>query len=102
VEPAVVDIGDSVRVTVDLVNPSAEPSHALVDIVVHFVKANGSTSPKVFKGGERSLQPGDKSKVSKLISVAQFSTRTHYPGSHIVEIQINGRLEPGGSFEIRG
>ena len=101
VEPAEVDIGDSVRVTVDLVNPSAEPSNALVDIVVHFVKANGLTSPKVFKGGERSLQPGDRAKVSKLISVAQFSTRKHYPGTHRVEIQINGRLEPGGSFEIQ-
>jgi 3-methyladenine DNA glycosylase AlkC len=102
VEPTEVDIGDSVRVTVDLVNPSAEPSNALVDIVVHFVKANGSLGPKVFKGGERTLQPGDRAVVSKLISVAQFSTRTHYPGVHIVEVQINGRLEPGGSFEIRG
>jgi 3-methyladenine DNA glycosylase AlkC len=101
VEPTEVDIGDSVRVTVDLVNPSAEPSNALVDIVVHFVKANGSLGPKVFKGGERSLQPGDRAKVSKLISVAQLSTRKHYPGTHRVVIQINGRIEPGGTFEIR-
>jgi 3-methyladenine DNA glycosylase AlkC len=101
VTPEVVRIGESVRITVDLVNSSDRPSEALVDILVHFVKANGSTSPKVFKGGERSLQPGDRAVVSKLISVAQFSTRTHYPGVHIVEIQINGRIEPGGSFEIR-
>jgi 3-methyladenine DNA glycosylase AlkC len=102
VAPEVVSIGESVRVTVDLVNPSDQPSEALVDIVVHFVKANGSTSPKVFKGGERSLRPGARAVVSKLISVAQFSTRTHYRGIHIVEIQINGRRKPGGSFEIRG
>jgi 3-methyladenine DNA glycosylase AlkC len=100
VSPSSVHIGDSVRVTIDLVNPSDEPSEALVDIIVHFVKANGSTSPKVFKGGERSMRPGSRAVVSKLISVAQFSTRTHYPGTHIVEIQINGRLEPGGVFEI--
>jgi len=101
VTPEVVNIGDSVRVTIDLVNPSDRPGEALIDIVVHFVKANGSTSPKVFKGGERSLQPGGSAAVSKLISVAQFSTRTHYPGVHVVEIQINGRRERGGSFEIR-
>jgi 3-methyladenine DNA glycosylase AlkC len=102
VTPEVVSIGESVRITIELVNPSDQPSEALVDIVVHFVKANGSTSPKVFKGGERSLSPGGSATVSKLISVAQFSTRTHYPGTHIVEIQINGQREPGGSFEIRG
>jgi hypothetical protein len=101
VTPEVVSIGESVRITVELSNPSDEPSNALVDIIVHFVKANGSTSPKVFKGGERSLQPGDTAVISKLISVAQFSTRTHYPGTHRVEIQINGQLEEGGSFEIR-
>ena len=101
VEPEAVDIGDSIRITVDLVNPSDQSSEALIDIVVHFVKANGSTSPKVFKGGERSLQPGGRAVVSKRISVAQLSTRTHYPGVHIVEVQISGRREPGGSFEIR-
>jgi hypothetical protein len=100
--PEVVGIGESVRITVELGNPSDQPSEAIVDIVVHFVKANGSTSPKVFKGGERSLSPGGSAVVSKLISVAQFSTRTHYPGTHIVEIQINGQREPGGMFEIRG
>ena len=101
VTPEVVSIGESVRITVELSNPSDEPGNALVDIIVHFVKANGSSSPKVFKGGERSLQPGDRAVVSKLISVAQFSTRTHYPGTHRVEIQVNGRLEEGGTFEIR-
>jgi 3-methyladenine DNA glycosylase AlkC len=101
VTPEVVSIGESVRITVELSNPSDEPGNALVDIIVYFVKANGSTSPKVFKGGERSLHPGHTAVVSKLISVAQFSTRTHYPGTHRVEIQINGRLEEGGIFEIR-
>jgi 3-methyladenine DNA glycosylase AlkC len=102
VTPGVVDIGDSVRVTIELSNPSDTASEALVDIVVHFVKANGSANPKVFKGGERSLPPGGTATISKLISVAQLSTRTHYPGTHTVEIQINGKLEPGGTFEIRG
>ena len=102
IAPSEVDLGESVRITIDLLNTSNQPSEALVDIVVHFVKANGSTNPKVFKGGERSLAPGGTAIVSKLISVAQFSTRTHYPGMHIVEVQINGRREPGGSFEIGG
>ncbi len=101
IEPAEVEIGASVRITVDLENPSEEPGVALVDLVVHFVKANGSTSPKVFKGGERVVAPGKTATVTKSVSVAQHTTRTHYPGHHRVDIQINGTILPGGAFELR-
>ena len=73
---------------------------ALVDFIVHFVKANGTMSPKVFKGGERSVAAGASTRVSKLVSLAQHSTRTHYPGIHTVDVQINGKAHPGGSFVI--
>lgn len=99
VEPADVVIGESVRITVDLANPSSERSDVLVDLVVHFVNANGSTSRKVFKGGERSLPPGGTATVSKTVSVAR--TRTHYPGLHLVEVQLNGTIHPGGEFNVR-
>jgi 3-methyladenine DNA glycosylase AlkC len=98
--PDVVDIGDAVRITIDLFNPTDKPSQALIDVVVHFVKANGATRAKVFKGGERSIAPNGTATVSKRISVAQHTTRKHFPGTHIVEVQINGRIEPGGSFVI--
>jgi hypothetical protein len=32
--------------------------------------------------------------------VAQHSTRKHYPGEHAVEVMINGRVEPVGSFSL--
>jgi len=100
IEPTTVHVGGSVRITADLENPESSQGEALVDFIVHFVKANGASNPKVFKGGERSVPAGGSARVSKLVSVAQHSTRTHYPGVHTVDIQINGTIHPGGEFVI--
>ena len=102
VEPSTVPIGSKVRVEVELTNPGDEQGGALVDLRVHFLKANGSASPKVFKGGERSLEPNEVAVIRKSISLAQHSTRKHYPGIHEIEVQINGSLVPGGRFEVVG
>lgn len=93
-------IGDSVRITVDVENPDEDPHGALVDVVVDFVKANGSTSPKVFRGAERLLAAGERMTVTKTVSLRQQSTRTHYPGLHPVAVQLNGRRSPGGEFQV--
>jgi len=102
VEPGEVRIGEAVRVKVELVNSGDQPGRALTDLVVHFVKANGLTSPKVFKGGERAVPPGGTAVVGKTISVAQMSTRAHYPGRHRVEVQLNGAVSEGGFFDLLG
>jgi 3-methyladenine DNA glycosylase AlkC len=100
VEPQEVEIGSKVRVEVDLENPSTTEGGGLVDLIVHFVKANGSTSPKVFKGAEVTLAPGEETTVRRTVSVRQHTTRTHYPGRHDVELQLNGRVVEGASFEL--
>lgn len=100
IEPAKLPIGDKVKIEVRIDNPTDQPCTALVDLRVHFVKANGSTSPKVFKGSELSLDAGESSIVRKTISVAQHTTRTHYPGEHTVDIMMNGNACPAGSFII--
>ena len=101
IAPAEVVIGGSITIEVDIENPSGEACGALVDLRVHFVKANGSTSPKVFKGAELQLEPGGAQVVRKTVSVKQHSTRTHYPGSQAVDVMINGRVESIGSFRLR-
>ena len=67
---------------------------------LNFVKASGSTTPKVFKGAELEIPPGETANVRKTISLAQHSTRTHYPGTHPVEVLVNGVAIPIGSFEL--
>jgi 3-methyladenine DNA glycosylase AlkC len=93
-------IGDRVAIEIVVENPSTDPAAALVDVRIHFVKANGSTSSKVFKGAETHLGPGGESIVRVGVSVRQHSTRTHYAGRHEVEALINGVAHPLGSFEL--
>ncbi len=100
-DPEEVEIGGKVQIRIGLVNPSETRTGALVDFRIHFVKANGSTSPKVFKGAERYLGPGERITLRKTVSVAQQSTRTHYPGRHEVEVMLNGRTHPGGHFVLQ-
>jgi 3-methyladenine DNA glycosylase AlkC len=93
-------IGGKVRIAIDLENPEPDVHGALVDLIVHFVKANGSTSAKVFKGGERTLEGHARATVSKTISLQQHTTRRHYSGTHLVEVQLNGTVYPAGKFEL--
>lgn len=102
ISPGEVEIGGRVKVEVTIENPSAEECGALVDLQVHFVKVNGSTAPKVFKGKELVIRAGGQSVIRKTISVAQHSTRTHYAGEHTVDVLVNGSVHPGGSFQLSG
>ncbi len=100
VEPQTVAIGGKVKVALELANPSDDEAGALVDLRVHFVKANGSTSPKVFKGAEPVIAPGEVATVRKTVSLAVHSTRTPYPGTHTVEVLVNGTAHEGVAFEV--
>lgn len=102
IDPDRVAIGGKVRIEIVLTNPGNAAAAGLVDLRVHFVKANGSTSPKVFKGAEVTTAPGETATVRKTVSIAQHSTRTHYPGTHSVEVLLNGMAHDGGSFEVIG
>jgi 3-methyladenine DNA glycosylase AlkC len=101
ITPEVAAIGEKVKFEIEILNPSDHTAGALVDLRVHFVKASGSTSGKVFKGSQLEMGPGQSNTVRKSISLAQQSTRKHYPGMHRLEILLNGVPHPGGTFEVR-
>ena len=100
VTPAVVPIGASVTFTVELANEGSSTERLLVDLRVFFVKANGKPSPKIFKLKELELDPQTSARLTKTISLAQHTTRTHYPGHHRVEVLVNGRASGFGEFDL--
>jgi len=100
IAPAVASIGESVTFTVELANESSTAQQLLVDLRVHFVKANGRPSPKVFALKELEVEPGGSARLTKTISLAQHTTRTHYPGKHRVEVVVNGRVIGSGAFDV--
>jgi hypothetical protein len=38
--------------------------------------------------------------VSKTIALREMTTRRHFPGTHRVEVLINGAAHPAGAFEL--
>jgi 3-methyladenine DNA glycosylase AlkC len=76
------------------------PQDLLVDLAVHFVKANGRTSPKVFKLKRVSLAPGEEVTLSTRVSLAIHTTRKPNVGVHPVDVLVNGVEFPIGSFEV--
>jgi 3-methyladenine DNA glycosylase AlkC len=100
VAPAVAVIGKSVTITVELANERAVTKQLLVELRIHFVKANGRPSPKVFALKALELQPRESARLTKKISLAQHTTRTHYPGQHRVEVLVNGRTSGATLFQV--
>lgn len=99
-EPKRVRIGDRVTVTFELRSTAKKPQDLLVDLIVHFVKASGRSSPKVFKLERLNLEPGRTAKLSTRISLAVHTTRKPCPGRHAVEVLVNGERLPAGQFTV--
>ncbi len=100
VEPARPKLGGQVVVTCTVKNPSRRTQRVIVDLRVHFTKSNGATSPKVFKLATVDLAPGATRALRKTVSLADLTTRKHYPGLHTVELQLNGAVQPLGKFTV--
>ena len=100
VSPARVSKGATVQMSFDLANPTPRAQRLVVDLCVHYIKANGSARPKVFKLRELELGARAVASFSKRLSLKDLTTRKHYPGVHRVEVAVNGRAMPVGKFEL--
>jgi len=100
ITPSQVRVGQSVTVAFELKNALSKPQRVMVDFQIHFVKANGSTTPKVFKLKTIELAPRASVALKKTVSLKPMTTRKHYPGPHRVDILLNGRAKPLGKFEL--
>ncbi|RYZ89859.1 MAG: hypothetical protein EOP06_08710 [Proteobacteria bacterium] len=61
-----------------------------IEAWIHYQKANGKMSPKVFKWKTFELGPTEKVKLTKTHVLRAVTTRVHYEGAHILAIHING------------
>lgn len=100
ITPSKTRIGESVTLHCTLYNPSAQAASALADWRVFYVKANGTLSPKVFKGSTVQIDAHGHGVLEKTLSLRQMSTRTHHPGRHTVEIVLNGHAHSIGHFDL--
>lgn len=100
ITPARAHEGGAVTLSCSVRSVADTTQRLLIDFVVHYVKANGSTRPKVFKLTACDLAAGDQISLRKRLSLAAMTTRQHYAGEHRVELLINGQHLALGSFML--
>jgi 3-methyladenine DNA glycosylase AlkC len=77
---------------------SDEPQNIVVDYIIHYMKANQTTSPKVFKLKKATLPSSGILHFTKSHHLKKVTTRVHYEGIHRIEIQVNGRILERSEF----
>lgn len=93
-------VGEDVGLHVTLRSTAPQPQPLVVDYAVHHVRANGSTSAKVFKGWKLTLEPHAGRTLEKRHSLRPVTTRQLYPGLHQIDLRINGQACASARFEL--
>ncbi len=62
----------------------------IIDYAIHHRKANGSTTPKIFKWKTTTLAPLETLRAKRKHAIKKITTRVYYPGAHLLEIFVNG------------
>jgi len=93
-------LGEALQLDVTLSSTQRRAQSLVIDYAVHHVKANGSTSPKVFKGWRFELAAGETRRLSKRHSLKPVTTRRYHAGAHRVELLVNGRPVAEAAFDL--
>ena len=99
-DPARVAVGGRASIAFELRSKARASQDLLVDVIVHFVKARGKTSPKVFKLKRVPLPPRGRVALKTQVSLALHTTRVPRAGTHTVDVVVNGVASRLGSFEV--
>jgi 3-methyladenine DNA glycosylase AlkC len=101
VAPTRLTLGAPFSLSAKLTSTNRKTQLLAVDYVVHYVKASGSTSAKVFKWKILSLDGAATVSLTKRQTVRDFTTRRHHPGAHRIVLQINGQQLAETRFILR-
>jgi 3-methyladenine DNA glycosylase AlkC len=94
-------LGDRMEFQFRVESEAAKPQKLVVDYLIHFVKANGKLSPKVFKLKTFTLPGKEMVTIEKSHHLKKVTTRVFYAGNHVLEIQVNGRVLEKIGFELK-
>jgi 3-methyladenine DNA glycosylase AlkC len=92
VEPDQIDFGQEVLFSFEILSTSDGEQHLMIDYLVHFLRANGKHSPKVFKLSKKVIKPGERIKIIKKHGIKPITTRKYYPGIQFFQPQVNGHV----------
>lgn len=95
-----VDLPGELGFEFEITNNGPAEARLAVDYAVHYAKANGTLAEKVFKLGTPVLGPGETRTFSKRHAFRQMTTRVHYSGPHVLELQVNGVRYAATEFQV--
>ena len=99
--PSKLKLGEKLFFSFDLVSKKTNDQKLVVDYVIHYRKKSADLAPKVFKLKELTLKPKQRVSFSKSQVFKDFTTRTHTAGTHVVEIQVNGKILHRAEFYLQ-
>lgn len=100
VSPSKIFLGDRLTIRASIISTGSASQKIVADYAVHYVKASGKPSRKVFKLKTLDLIPGDRVLLSISQTVKDFTTRKHFAGWHKVDLMLNGETMAEGGFEL--
>jgi len=95
-----VAIGDYLQFNFLITNENEQAKTVRIEYAIHYLKANGSLSKKVFKISERYLMPNQSLEIDRKQSFKIITTKKFYTGMHRVSIVINGKETEAIDFEL--
>ncbi len=97
----VVSIGGSLGFSFAVQALGATAASTVIDYRVHYLSPRGLRSPKVFKLDTRIFEPGATRRYARRHPMRPVSVRALVPGTHRLELQVDGRVVCGTNFELR-
>lgn len=100
VNPAKVQLGQSMTLAFTLKSTSTAPQRLVIDYAIDYVKASGKTASKVFKLKTLDLAPGALVVLQRSQQIKEMTTRKHYYGHHAVHVLVNGERLGTAGFDL--
>lgn len=100
ISPVRLKLGDTLELNFTVTSKAAHSQQLVIDHAIHYRKANGGTSRKVFKLKEVEIGGRSSLNITKRQRIVDFSTRKHHAGQHLVEVLVNGRVTATASFSL--
>ncbi len=94
-------MGEEIEFAFQIESNAEEEQNLMIDFVVHYMKANGKTAPKVFKLSKKKLPAKGSLNFKKKLSFKAITTRKYYEGLHQIEIQVNGKRYGKREFQLK-
>lgn len=102
IKTPIVAFGNALEFEIVLRSTLDQTQELIIDYAIYHRKANGSTSPKVFKWKNITLKANNVLNATKKHMIKPITTRVYYNGTHAVEIFINGISLGKQDFQLHG